>query len=294
MKSLAVLSLAALALSVPAFSQKKEDIQVIQRDIAILQDQMRGLDQRLTSIQSLIGQTADSVNKTNTSVATLESALRDRFQQQEKSVGGTVSNVGIKVDQMSEEFRGVRESIADLNSRMQKLQAQVTDVKNAITTMQSPPPPPAGGGAGSSSSGPPAGMSADSLYGDALRDYTAGKYDIAQGEFTDYLRYFGSTDYAPNAQFYLGMVDYNQQRYDSAFKNFDMVLEKFPDNNKTPDAMYMKGLSLLKQKQPTAASQEFRSLIAKYPSSDLSKKAKAELDKLGLPYRTPAATRRKK
>jgi len=294
MKSLAVLSLAALTLSAPAFGQKKEEIQVIQRDIAILQDQMRGLDQKLTSIQSLIGQTADSVNKTNTSVATLESALRDRFQQQEKSVGGTVSNVGIKVDQMSEEFRGVRESIADLNSRMQKLQAQVTDVKNAITTMQSPPPPPAGGGAGGATSGPPAGMSADSLYADALRDYTAGKYDIAQGEFTDYLRYFGSTDYAPNAQFYLGMVDYNQQRYDSAFKNFDMVLEKFPDNNKTPDAMYMKGLSLLKQKQPTAASQEFRSLIAKYPSSDLSKKAKAELDKLGLPYRTPAATRRKK
>jgi tol-pal system protein YbgF len=209
-----------------------------------------------------------------------------------------VANVGGKVDQMSEDFRGMRETIADLSARMQKLQAQMTDVRNAITTLQTPPAPPGGGttgGPGGAGSGPPAGMTADGLYRDATRDYTGGKYDIAQGEFSDYLRFYGTTDFAPNAQFYLGMISYNQQQFDEALKNFDMVLEKYPDNNKTPDAMYMKGMTLLKQDQRTAAAQEFRGLISKYPNSELAKKARTEMDKLGLPYRSaPSAVHRKK
>lgn len=290
--------LALIALTVPllCFGQKRETIE-LQRDVALLQDQVRtlqrSLDEKMASLTVLMQQTLDSVNKANTSVAVLESAVRDRFQQQEKTVSGTVANVGNKVDQMSEEFRGVRESIADLNSRMQKLQAQVTDVKNAITTVQAPPPAPAGAG-GAAPTGPPAGMSADGLYKDAMRDFTGGRYDIAAGEFSDYLRYFGTTDYAPNAQFYLGMIAYNQQQYEEALKNFDMVLEKYPDNTKTPDAQYMKGMSLLKQNQRTAAAQEFRALIAKSPNSELAKKAKVEMDKLGLPYRAAPPARRKK
>jgi tol-pal system protein YbgF len=279
------------------YGQKREDILAIQRDVALLLDQTKTLDQKITKMQVLIEQTQDGVNKANTSMAVLESALRDRFQQQEKNVAGTVANVGGKVDQMSEDFRGMRETIADLSARMQKLQAQMTDVRNAITTLQTPPAPPGGatGGPGGAASGPPAGMTADGLYRDATRDYTGGKYDIAQGEFNDYLRFYGTTDYASNAQFYLGMIAYNQQQYDEALKNFDMVLEKYPDNNKTPDAMYMKGMTLLKQDQRTAAAQEFRGLISKYPNSELSKKARVEMDKLGLPYRSaPSTIHRKK
>jgi len=284
--------LAVLLAVTPGFGQKKEDILAIQRDVAQLQDQTKVLDQKISKIQVLMEQTLDGVNKTNTSMAVLESAVRDRFQQQEKTVGSTVAGMGSKVDQMADEFRGLRESIADLTARMQKLQAQMTDVKNAITTLQSPPPAPAAG-LGGAAGGPPPGVSADGLYKDAMRDYTAGKYDIATGELSDYLRYFGTTDYAPNAQFYLGMIAYNQHQYDEALKNFDMVLERYPDNNKTADAQYMKGMSLLKQNQRTAAAQEFRALIAKSPSSELAKKAKAEMDKLGLPYRG-APPRKKK
>lgn len=293
MRLTGLLLLAVLLAVAPGFGQKKEDILAIQRDLAILQDQTKMLDTKVSKIQVLMEQTLDGINKTNTSVAVLESAVRDKFQQQEKVVGSTVAGVGSKVDQMSDDFRGLRESIADLNARMQKLQAQMTDVKNAITTLQAPPPAPAAPAAGAPGSGPPPGVTADGLYKDALRDYTAGKYDIAIGEFNDYLRYFGTTDYAPNAQFYLGMIAYNQQQYDEALKNFDMVLERYPDNSKTSDAQYMKGMSLLKQNQRTAAAQEFRALISKSPTSELAKKAKAEMDKLGLPYRGSSARKKR-
>ncbi len=284
--------LIALALPLLCFGQKKEVIE-LQRDVALLQDQVRtlksSLDEKIGKISVLLEQTLDRVNQANTGIAVLDGSVRDKLQQQERNVGGTVASVGTKVDQMSEEFRFVKESIADLNARMSKLQAQVTDVKSAITTMQAPPAPPGGSPTGA----PPVGMSADGLYKDAMRDYTSGKYDLATGEFNDYLRYFGTTDFAPNAQFYLGMIAYNQQQWDEAFRNFDAVLEKYPDNNKTQDAMYMKGMTLLKQEQRTAAAEEFRALIAKSPTGELSSKAKAEMKKLGLSYSSPSRSRKR-
>ena len=74
----------------------------------------------------------------------------------------------------------------------------------------------------------------------------AGKYDIAFQEFSEYLKYFGKTDLAPNAQYYIGDIYYRKMDYTNALMAFDAVLEVFPENPKTPDARYMKAMSLLK------------------------------------------------
>ncbi len=280
-----------------AFGQKKEVIE-LQRDVALLQDQVRTLqraiDEKMAALTVLMEQSLDRINKSNTAVAVLESGLRDRMSQQERGLTGPIANVGTKVDQMAEEFRFVKESIADLNSRMSKLQAQLTDVKNAVTTLPTPAAPPPGTVPQAGANTPPPGMSADTLYKDALRDYQSGKFDIAMAEFSDYLRYYGSTDLAANAQYYVGMIYYNREDWDAARTNFDLVLEKYPENNKTQDAQYMKGMALLKGGQRTAAAQEFRELIAKSPAGELSQKARAELKKMGLSAAAPAPVRRKK
>ena len=59
-------------------------------------------------------------------------------------------------------------------------------------------------------------------------DYVSGKYDLAVQEFNDYLKYYGNTSYAPNAQFYIAMIHFAQGNYEDAVKEFDMVLEKYP------------------------------------------------------------------
>ena len=41
------------------------------------------------------------------------------------------------------------------------------------------------------------------MYNAARQDYISGKYDLAVQGFNDYLKYYGNTSYAPNAQFYI-------------------------------------------------------------------------------------------
>ena len=269
------------------FAQKKEIVE-LQRDVGLLQDQMRTLqrsqDDKLGQLTALIQQALEASNKANTSLAMLQGSLTDRIGEQAKSLVGPVAGVGTKVDQMADEFRSVREAVADLASRMSKLDAKLADINNAIATLRNPPaaPPPAGApGATGGSAAPPPGMSAETTYQNAYRDMQSNQLDLALQEFTQYLQYFPNTDYAPNAQFYVGDIYLRKGDTEKAIAAFDAVLERWSENNKTPDARYMKGRALVQAGKPTAAAQEFREIIKRYPDKDVAAKAKAQLKALG-------------
>ncbi len=282
------------------FAQKKEIVE-LQRDIAQLQEQVRSLQQnqtdKLGQLTALIQQALDSSNKANTAIAMLQGSLTDRIGEQAKSLVGPVAGVGTKVDQMADEFRAVRESVADLSSRIGKLDAKLADISNAIATLRNPPaaPPPTGApGATGTGGAPPAGMSAETTYQNAYRDMQSNQMDLALQEFTDYLKYFPNTDYAPNAQFYVGDIYLRKGDTENAIAAFDAVLERWSENSKTADARYMKGRALVQAGKPTAAAQEFREIIKRYPERDVAAKAKAQLKALGYSTAAPSSTPRRK
>ncbi len=308
------LAIVFFALSPFAFGASKE-IMELQRDVALLQDQVRtlqsSLDQKVASIQTLTQQTLDSVNRTNEAVAVMQNRFNDAIKQQQQDISAPVANVGQKLDQMSEDFRAVRESVLDMNTRMSKLDAKIADLENLINTVRAPaaaPPPPGGtspAGDGTSTnpgtafnaapaaSGPPAGVQAGTLYTQAYSDELAGKYDISFQEFSDYLKYFGNTELAPNAQFAIADIYYRKADYSDAKTAFDAVLEKYPEGAKTPDARYMKALCLEKLGMDDSAAKEFRDVYKRYLNDrpDIAAKAKSQLREMGVPLAT--ARRRK-
>lgn len=281
-----------------SFGQNKWERE-ISRDVANLAEQVRNLqtalEQKINEVKNSSDKASDLAYKSNIAVAQVEGAVRDRLRDQEKVVQAPILGMGTRVDQMTTELQSVKESISELSRQMSKLQAQLADVSNAVRTLSAPPPPPATGGTatpGSASSGPPQGMSADRIYQNALGDRSSGKLDLAMTGFQDYLKWFPTTDYAPNAQYYIGDILYARGEYENALQAFDLVLEKYPTNSKTPDARYMKAQALLKLNQRNAAVQELRELIRTSPSSDLATKATAELRRMGI--NPPPAQKKKR
>ena len=280
------------------FGASKEIIQ-IQRDIAQLQDQVqtlqRTVDERVTRLTTLVEQALAAANKSNTAMAVMESGLRDRLAQQ---LTAPVATLGTKVDQMSSDFAAVRESVADLNERIGKLQLQITDLSNTVKVLQTPPAPPPSaapqGGAGAPAAGPPQGLSAVQLYETAQKDKRGGNLDLAAQGFQEYLKWFPNTDLAPNAQFALGEILMSKSDYQGAIQAFDAVLERFPENNKTPDALYMKGAALLRAGQRNQAAQEFLAVVQKYPTSQVAVKAREQRKALGLSSPSAAGQSRRR
>lgn len=276
--------------SISVFPQKPK-IEDIQRDILLLQDQIRATqrtqDEKMAQMQVLLQQTLEAATKANTAVSMLDTALRDRMRDQEKLLVAPVAGVGAKVDTMANDFAGLREAVTDLSSRMGKLQNQIADINSAIKVLAAPPAPPPAGGT-TAGGAPPQGVSAETLYNAAMRDRSAGNADLAIQQFQDYLKWFGNTDLAPNAQYYVGEIKYLRGDYDEALTAFDTLLEKYPDNPKTSDAMLQKGRALMKAGFKSEARQEFNSLMKRFPNTDNAAKARTELAALNAPASRPS------
>ena len=295
----------AMALAPAALFGANKEMQALQRDVFLLQEDVRGLqkslNEKMAEIRTLVEQTLASSNRSGTSVAVLESGIRDRMAEQQKSLAAPVMSMGAKIDQMSTDFGALRESISDLTERMNKMQTQIVDLTNTVKVLSAPPAPPPTVGESANAPGaaapgtPPPGMSAKGLYDSAMKDRGAGNFDLALQGFEEYLRYYGNTDLAPNAQFYIGQIHYDRNQFEPAVKAFDAVLEKFPSNNKTADATYMKGMALLKSGRRNDAGREFLNVITNFPNAEVAAKARTQRKALGLnPSPTvPASARRR-
>jgi TolA-binding protein len=260
-----------------AFAQKRELLEM-NRDIALLQEEVRNQkkvnEDRFNAIDAALKQILDEVNSANRQVVTLDKGMRDRM---DKGVLSSVSGLGTKVDSLAEDFRYVRENVGEISEKLAKLQQQMVDLNNAVRTMQAPPaPPPSAAG---TAAGPPAGVSAEGLFDSAKRDRLAGNSDLALDEFKKYLAWFGATDSAPIAQYYIGEIHYNLKDYDQALDAFNAVIA-LPKNNATLDAHFMKGRTLVRLGQKADAAKEYRAIIAASPGSDIAHRAQAELHDL--------------
>lgn len=279
-------------LLVPAlsFGANKETVE-LQRDVALLQDNVRTLqrtvDEKFTTMNVLLQQSVDNINRISNAIATLQGGIGTEVKAQTSQVSGAVASLGGKVDQMSGDMGALRETLADLSNTLKKMQAQVSDLSNRANTIPAAPPsttPPAPGPGSASAPGtPPPGLKPLDLYNAALADHRGGKDDLASQEFTDYLNFFGTTDLAANAQYYLGEIAFNKLDFPTSLTNFNLVLDKYPENPKRADAMYMVGQALLRQGQRNAAYQQFKKLAQSYPNrQDLIGKANSQVKDMGL------------
>jgi len=295
------IALSTLLLSAPLFAASKEQ-QEMQRDIAQLQDQVRALqstvDQRLASMQTLLEQSLEAGNRTGRDVSVLGSSVKDMLDRELKDALRPIAGLTAKVDNLNNDSSEVRNSLTDLNAQMNRVLQKLTDIDNAIKVLQAPAPaPPAQDAVVPQTSGasrPGAVPPASVLYGNANNDYSSGKYDLAAGEFTDFVRAYPDDPFAPKALVYLGQIHLSQMKYDLAVTDFDSVLERYPESKDTPDAYFMKGMALKYLGRRNDAADQFKTVIRKYPKSDRKLEAEEQLKAMGLSATPAGAVRKKK
>jgi tol-pal system protein YbgF len=283
----------------PAGAVAREIIE-LQHDVTTLLQGQKDLATQMTQdhtvMKTLVEQTGDNVGKLNATMSSLQ-----------KSVQDVQANSGARLDTMSTQVQGLSDNLEEIKSRLGKLNQQLVDLQNTVQSLDAkisgtaPPPttptsnnsftpsPSSGGGTASSSLSSGPAPSADTLYSNGLRDITSGKYDLARQEFQDYLKYYGDTDLASNAQFYLGEIAYSQRSYDQAVTEYDRVLTNYPKSFKLAPARLKKGMALLELGQKNTGVRELREVVKRYPGTEEERRARAKLKDLGLATSAAAA-----
>ena len=280
LKKLAHLALLSIAISglgaAPAWGQKKDTL-LLMRQLDTMQQIMlnmqKTLDTQTAVLKTLIEQANDNVNS-------MKAAVEELKKVNQQSLAANTA----RFDSLTSDIQSLSASLEESQARIAKLSDQLAQTQNIIQTLNQPPAIPGSGMPGTPGqpgTSPPV-PDADTLYKSGLSAFNGGQYQLAIQSFQEYLQYYGQTELASNAQFYIGECYYSQGDYAKAIEEYNKCIEQYPKGNKAAAAQLKKGYSLLAQEKESSGIRELRSLIQRYPSSREADLARQRLKKLGV------------
>lgn len=238
----------------------------------MVQNLQKTVDTQTAILRTLVEQANDKVNA-------MKETVDDLRRSSEKNLAGT----NTRLDSMSGEIQALGENLDEAKARLAKLSEQLAQTQNIIQTLNTPQPTTQPtDGSGTPANQKPSAPDADTLYKSGLSAYNGGQYPLAVQSFQDYLKYYGATDLASNAQFYIGDSYYSEKNYSQAIEEYNKCLERYPNGNKLTTAQLKKAYALLAMDQKSAGIKELRSLIQRYPGSHEAALANQKLRQLGV------------
>jgi tol-pal system protein YbgF len=280
----------------PTGAVSKDMIQLQEQVSQVLQGQRdirSAIDTNNATLRTLVQQSLDATNQLNSQMGLLQ-----------KNVQEATANSGSRIDTMSTQTQGLSDNLQDIQARVAKLSQQMNDVQGLLQSIDGKVSGGVSSPQSATSSGPPTGyspanqpstqapagdsptplptVSSDTLYQNALRDFSTGKYDLARQEFSDYLKNFPTNELASNAQFYLGEIAYAQGNYQDALAQYEIVMSNYPKSFKLAAAMLKKGFAELELGMKSSGIRDLRELVRRFPGSDESRRAQAKLRESGV------------
>lgn len=114
-------------------------------------------------------------------------------------------------------------------------------------------------------------------YDQAFQALKELRYADAAEEFRSFLDRYPNSEYADNAQYWLGESYYVTRNYDIALTAFQDLLDRFPDSPKAPDALLKVGYTHYELEQWDSARAALTQVQELYPDSTLSRLAENRL-----------------
>jgi len=218
-------------------------------------------------------------------VVTPTSAQGELFMQLQQLQEEVSRLRGMLEEQQNEIQRLKQESLEryqDIDSRLSSGAAAGAAVQQnfpagAINANQIPTPP-AGQQAASAE---PADPAKEKLYYDAAFDLIKARdFDKASQAFNAFLRKYPNSQYAGNAQYWLGEVSLAQGDLQAAGQAFAKVSQLYPQHAKVPDSLYK--LADVEQRlgNTEKAKGILQQVIAQYPGSSAAQLAQRDLQRL--------------
>jgi tol-pal system protein YbgF len=140
---------------------------------------------------------------------------------------------------------------------------------------------PAAPSASAPASNAPGDPAKEKLYYDASFELIKAKdFDKASQAFEAFLRKYPNSQYAGNAQYWLGEVNVAQGRLQAAGQAFAKVSHNYPTHTKVPDSLYKLADVELRLGNVDKAKGIFQQVLTQYPSSSAAQLAQRELKRM--------------
>ena len=196
-----------------------------------------------------------------------------QIQQELSHLSGVVEVQQNEIKRLQQE---ALERYQDLDGRIQSLSnvAPATNDAAAPINANGPLTAPA------ASEQPAADPATEKLYYDAAFDLIKAKdFDKASLAFNAFLRKYPASQFAGNAQYWLGEIDLVKGDLTAANKAFALVAQNYPKHGKVPDALYKMADVERRLGSPEKAKTIWRQIVAQYPGTSAAQLAQQDLQR---------------
>ncbi|WAJ36266.1 tol-pal system protein YbgF [Pseudomonas sp. GOM7] len=203
-----------------------------------------------------------------------------QLQQELAQLRGMVEEQQNEIQRLKQE--GL-ERYQDLDQRISAGAAAGAPAQNSPTTgtnnaSGTPTPPPAAQQQASAEPGDPA---KEKLYYEAAFDLIKAKdFDKASQAFTAFLNRYPNSQYAGNAQYWLGEVNLAKGDLQAAGQAFAKVSQAYPNHAKVPDSLFKLADVERRLGHNDKARGILQQVIAQYPGSSAAQLAQRDLQRL--------------
>jgi len=195
----------------------------------------------------------DVANKTDKNSALSLSDQNDQLRQEIARLRGQIE---VLTNELSNTQQRQKDFYVDLDARLRKLEPQKVTIDGKEASVD---------------------LNEQKAYDAALNLFKGGDYKGAGAAFSDFLKRYPQSGYAPSAQYWVGNALYAQRDYKGAIAAQQAVMKNYPDSPKVADAMLNIGSSYIELKDKAAAKKSLDALIAKYPESPAAQTGKEKL-----------------
>jgi tol-pal system protein YbgF len=238
------------------------------------------------SIASLAQSLTDTTKALNGRLDALDNSIRKAFADQGLAIG----NIGTDVRGINERSREtitrlgeLKEEIEELRKAMQQLLTRPVAAPFPIDPLDPNAPPPDVSQLPATSPPPvsPAlGLTAKRYYDLGYGDYTAGNYAAAIRSWEEVLKSNATSEWADDAQLYIGEAEFSQNRFDQAGAAYSAVIQNYPKSDHVPQAYYKLGMANERLQRYDSARAAWQQLIKLFPNTDQAGLAKQGLGRI--------------
>jgi tol-pal system protein YbgF len=125
-----------------------------------------------------------------------------------------------------------------------------------------------------------AGDSEKKEYDNTLKLIDQKNYQVAIGQLRDFIKRYPKSEYADNAQYWIGESFYALREFDQAILEFDAVRRNYPKGDKVPAALLKQGFAFAELGDRVDARLILREVVERYPQSEEAAKAQQKLKSL--------------
>ena len=243
-----------------------------------MEEKISAVDAELTTLkkeQEKNSSTVASMRKGQANSAADLGDLRENIQQLRGQLE-TLKKDMAQADKGNDEFKDRLDNIAlKVNFIENFLEI---GKKNSVSDVYDNGIKPSGNGVAAKE--PAKKQNKETMYAAAYQTFKDGHYDKSRTEFKNFLATYPNTEYAGNAQFWIGECYFFEKNYEQAILEYEKVAKNYPKGDKVPFALLKQGFSFLNLNDKISAKLILQKVIKDFPNTNQARTARSKLQEI--------------